>query len=335
MWVSTEITMRTPQPLHFLGLSALLSLPLSACFQETSPPMSDTTETSETGEPTGDGDGDLTGDGDGDPTGDGDGDPTGDGDGDPTGDGDGDPTGDGDGDPTGDGDGDPASGAECGDGIAERGEACDGNDLLGADCGDLGFFPDAALSCTPDCTYDTSQCVAGKLVFLSEAVLVGAEIGSVANADMVCQQEADAQGLGGTYKAWISDANTSPSQSFTQSQDPYRLINGDVVATNWADLTDGELPTNARIAVTAAGQGVGGDAPGDCRVWTGTLANGTLDVDYGHCDNWSDPALPGTIGFWDSPNGGGQCDSNVPSQWSGGDAANLCESARRLYCFQQ
>ncbi|MCA9690759.1 MAG: hypothetical protein KC636_14220 [Myxococcales bacterium] len=225
--------------------------------------------------------------------------------------------------------------ASCGDGHLYVGvEACDGVDLGGLRCGDLGLFPGDSLSCDATCNLDSSECTVAKATFLSEQTVVGGALGGVATADAICQSEADAANLGGTYLAWMSDSATSPTQRFTQANIPYRLINGDLVANDWADLTDGVLPVNARIAVTAAGMGVGGEQAGDCRVWTGTLANGTPDGSL-HCGDWTNPAVAGAIGFWDSPNGGGACDSDVPSQWSGGDAANACDSARRLYCFQQ
>lgn len=47
--------------------------------------------------------------------------------------------------------------ASCGDGVANGAEACDGADLGGATCLDQGF-DGGALSCGPDCTFDTSGC---------------------------------------------------------------------------------------------------------------------------------------------------------------------------------
>ena len=49
-------------------------------------------------------------------------------------------------------------GAECGDGVAEEGEACDGTDLKGETCESLGYEY-GTLSCRPDCSeYYTSNC---------------------------------------------------------------------------------------------------------------------------------------------------------------------------------
>ena len=45
----------------------------------------------------------------------------------------------------------------CGDNVADPGQACDGSDLHGASCPDLGFVG-GTLSCTGECTFDTSAC---------------------------------------------------------------------------------------------------------------------------------------------------------------------------------
>jgi hypothetical protein len=49
------------------------------------------------------------------------------------------------------------TGAACGDGLRESGEACDGADLGGESCGTRGF-PGGTLACAPDCTFDESGC---------------------------------------------------------------------------------------------------------------------------------------------------------------------------------
>ncbi len=67
----------------------------------------------------------------------------------------GDGDGDGDGD---DDDDDDDSVARCGNGAVEPGEACDGGDLGGKTCESEGFGG-GGLTCTPDCTLDTSNCV--------------------------------------------------------------------------------------------------------------------------------------------------------------------------------
>lgn len=46
---------------------------------------------------------------------------------------------------------------ECGDGILDPGEDCDGSELGGSTCQDFGF-DEGTLTCSLDCTYDTSLC---------------------------------------------------------------------------------------------------------------------------------------------------------------------------------
>lgn len=47
---------------------------------------------------------------------------------------------------------------ECGNGVRDVGEHCDGADLGGETCVSQGYSG-GALSCRPDCTFDTSQCI--------------------------------------------------------------------------------------------------------------------------------------------------------------------------------
>jgi cysteine-rich repeat protein len=136
----------------------------------------------------------------------------GDGDGD-SGDGDGD-SGDGDGDP-GDGDGDSGDGdpqPECGNGVVEADEVCDdgnANDDV----------------CTNTCAWGPAT----RIVFVTSEIYTG-NLGGLAGADAKCQSLADAAGLPGNYMAWLSTGASSPSTRFTQSPNPYVLVNGTKVA---------------------------------------------------------------------------------------------------------
>jgi hypothetical protein len=70
----------------------------------------------------------------------------------------------------------------------------------------------------------------------------------IGGADAKCQARAQAVGLTGTYKAWLSGstAASSPSQRFTNTANtgPYVLPDADatVIAVNWAELTSGFRP---------------------------------------------------------------------------------------------
>src|SRR5262245_8934869 len=62
-------------------------------------------------------------------------------------------------------------------------------------------------------------------VFVTSAVYSGA-LGGIPGADEKCQALAGA--LGGSWRAWVGDGDSSPAQNFTQSAVPYVLVGGDV-----------------------------------------------------------------------------------------------------------
>ena len=89
----------------------------------------------------------------------------------------------------------------------------------------------------------TSTCAkARRVIFVSSALYTG-NLGGLAGADAICNMRAQAAGLPGTYMAWLStnQANGTPATRFTQSAQPYRKVDGVLVANNWADLIDGTL----------------------------------------------------------------------------------------------
>jgi hypothetical protein len=174
--------------------------------------------------------------------------------------------------------------------------------------------------CLPDgtCT-DTSS---SKHVFVSNEEFDGnlSGIESYRGGDDTCQSLAHAAGQAGAYRAWLSDAATSPSKRFTHASIPYVLVNGTVIANDWADLTDGTLA--APIDVTESGATTG--PPGNAIAWTGTNSDGSAASS--NCAGWtsnaaSDPGLVGAPGF-------------TSSFWSSA-LAGACNSSARLYCFEQ
>ena len=148
----------------------------------------------------------------------------------------------------------------------DAGEICDGNGQCALSC------QDGLVSCGDGCVDPASNpqycgasddcqgvnagatcpsgqaCVDGscellartKIVFVS-SVTHDANFGGLAGADAFCQGLADAAALPGTYMAWLSDDSGSPSSRFAQSSEAYVLVDGTVVAHDWADLTDGDL----------------------------------------------------------------------------------------------
>ncbi len=198
-----------------------------------------------------------------------------------------------------------------------------------------------ASICIPGCTADADcqsdkvcnggicaalPCgVGSKCVFITSAAF-SADFGGATGADARCQGAANhgSNALRGRrFKAWISDASSSPSTRFVQSSVPYKLLDGSTVANDWADLTDGNLSS-----------AIYRDELGAFRLregWTNTTTSGTAENPAGDptldsCANWTTTAAgSGRIGF-----GSEQTISN----WTQG-ATFGCGMQNALFCFQQ
>jgi hypothetical protein len=174
-----------------------------------------------------------------------------------------------------------------------------------------------------------------KKVFMTSTTY-HANLGGVSGAHSKCQTRAQAAGLSGTYKAWISTSAEFPANSFTQSSYPYYLVTGTQVAANWADLTDGSIdvvinrdeygnvvPFNPGGGYPNCGSWLGGYF---IMAWSATKSDGTFA-----------PTIPGypncqtTCSDWTSTTGGG----DIWIQWNNQNTANCGESLYRLMCFEQ
>jgi hypothetical protein len=102
--------------------------------------------------------------------------------------------------------------------------------------------------------------------------------GDIDQPDKQCQDAATARGLGGAWVAWLASGNSSPSTKVAQDNKAYVLLDGETIASNWQDLTDGMLTRS--IAITEYGMPYTGNV---MAVWTNTTVNGhavaTSDVE--------------------------------------------------------
>jgi len=176
-----------------------------------------------------------------------------------------------------------------------------------------------------------------KIVFLTSELYSG-DLGGIDGAADKCNNLAALAGLPGVYRAWLSDLTNNGINSdanFKKSfNNPYVLVDGTTIATNWDDLTDGSLDTSIYLDEN------GLIPPGNKSVWTGTLASGELaplhynEPPLTYCDDWT------TNVWYTSGSANGHSDNN-DSTWSSyyGTAPEYddpsCDSLKRLYCFQQ
>jgi len=150
-------------------------------------------------------------------------------------------------------------------------------------------------------------------VFVTSGDSTG-NLGGLAGADATCTAAATGAGLTGTWTAWLSTSTTDASTRILDGE--YQLLDGTVVATSLADLTDGSLSAAINLDESMASAASG-------NAWTGTLATGLASTDT--CSDWTDgtDASSTVIGDTDNTNGG----------WTELASTNPCDFQRRLYCF--
>lgn len=166
-------------------------------------------------------------------------------------------------------------------------------------------------------------------VFVTSDFFTGSEVGGLVGADAKCQSLANAAGLSGKFKAWLSDSSQSPSTRFPFFTGPWRLqpnaVDGTnlppVVATDLEDLTTcGATCLKSPINRTETGVIL----QGSVTVWTNTLANGTAST--ASCLDWTSSDIGVSGLFGDA--------SQVDSKWTNTNSTFGCNSALSLYCFE-
>lgn len=192
----------------------------------------------------------------------------------------------------------------------------------GVACIDTSKDPNNCGSCGNVCG-PSSPCLDGdceRVAFVTANVYVPATgFASVAEADALCTKLAQNKGRARPFKAWLSDASTSPTLRFVHGKSSYRTITGVLLANDFADLISGTL----RNAIDVDENGtVIASGP----VWTSTTAMGAL-VGATHCNGWSTSAGYGIVGELTAPTGDwSYTTTGIPL---------LCTTAAHLYCFEQ
>ena len=215
------------------------------------------------------------------------------------------------------------AGSAGGSGSGSAGGAGGGSGASGGNGGSGGTpGADAGSKDAPAETGGLCSSGACKRVFVtSSSPASSGAIGGLVAADAFCQSAANANQLGGAWKAWLSTSSTSAASRLAHATVPYRLLDGATVAANWAGLTSGTL--SHAINVTEAGVVVPSGTI--LEVWTGTTTAGAHSGDT--CNAWTDgSATP-------------RADIGLTSETSSGWTAKylqFCDRTNlRLYCFQQ
>jgi hypothetical protein len=158
-------------------------------------------------------------------------------------------------------------------------------------------------------------------VFVTSTFYDG-NLGGLSGADAKCQARADGANLGGNWKAWLSDSKTSADSRLVHSDNPYKLLNGLVLANNWQDFIDG---TSYSIYITELNQSVSLTGVRSY-AWTNTLSNGSIKYNDSSksCNEWvsNSSSLYGAMGF---------VNTGLWSDYS----LYTCDVRARLYCLEQ
>jgi hypothetical protein len=145
-------------------------------------------------------------------------------------------------------------------------------------------------------------------------------LGGLAGADQKCQALADAAGLGGEFRAWLSDADTPITARFPASQGRYVRVDGVVIANNSSELALGKA-LMAPISVDETGTApLPAISP---YAWTGQGTDVNSNVLY--CADWTSSSTDdgGLIGNFTST-----------ERWQKLGATADCAIDMHLYCFE-
>ena len=169
---------------------------------------------------------------------------------------------------------------------------------------------------TPLCGGSTTE----KIVFIKQGIQPD-DIDGVGGGDIICQTEANAYSLRGTYKIWLAgnDPASAPATRFIRSSVPYKRVDGVTVADNWADLTDGTLDANLNIMADGLPTTVGNS------VWSNVQTDGTQIGTTNTCVDWTTTV---------SGNGAFGLKAAVNSTWTNSSTIS-CGASSRVYCFEQ
>jgi len=177
-------------------------------------------------------------------------------------------------------------------------------------------------SCTNKCSSGTCTGGACELRAFVTVNAYSGDLGGLVGGDAKCQAEANAQSLGGKWKAWLADSGGSPATRFTHGTAPYVRLDGKTIAQNWNKLISGTLVNPIDVMANGA-------TTTNLICWSNVTAAGTRAAE-GDCSSWG--SIVNTFA-------GGRGQNNLTSSsWSDSGSQNCDPTAvppAGLYCFEQ
>jgi hypothetical protein len=172
------------------------------------------------------------------------------------------------------------------------------------------------------------QCRIGKLVFLTSVDTLQPSFGGLAAGDTICQDLATDAGIGGTYRAWLSDSTANALDRMTDGN-PWYLVHNSTDPGFPAEVGPRVFNNKAGLQISPM-TGINRDEYGTVitstqAAWTGTRSNGQVEASL-HCSNWATVATTSQAIH-------GQTNATSTAWTMGG--LSYCMTGLRLYCLEQ
>jgi cysteine-rich repeat protein len=161
----------------------------------------------------------------------------------------------------------------------------------------------------------------GRTAFVSDAFWIPG--GGIAAADAVCQNDAQSNGLAGTYRALLATSTASALSRFDTSGAPWIRVDGVPIVEAATDLSSAGGRFVAAFQITASNNFLGNDI-----AWTGSTNPAVPGTRGSTCDDWQSNAnsASGTAG---------SLQFSSFSKAFGSDPASACDTTySHLYCLQ-
>ena len=181
-------------------------------------------------------------------------------------------------------------------------------------------------------TTDSGPPLNYKRVFVSSAVYAKGNLGGLAGADAICTGLAQAAGMSGTWKAWLTSATVQNVEDrLDPNAGPYKTVTGTFIGTTLDSIAWNGGPA-APINIDENGNSIGTNAINV--VYTGTDGNGKVQssactTDGGlncwTCNDWNGGGNGVPVSY-------GNC--NDTQQWTN-FFKTACTDQARVYCFEQ
>ncbi|MFH1175078.1 MAG: putative metal-binding motif-containing protein [archaeon] len=213
------------------------------------------------------------------------------------------------------------------DGDGEHSELCGGDDCnddnpainpaVSEQCGnDIDDDCDGLTDCVDDdCWGDRVYC---KWVFLSTDTSLTGSLSGMALADQVCQNEANAAGIGISnnrqYVAWLSKSGVNAKDRIPDAE--YILRDGTLIAYNKSDLIDGSIRNPLMKNATGAAR--------SDTVWTGTVSSG-VGTGGSDCTSWTSGGS--TVSAYRGSS------TSTSGSWTYA-GTSYCNNQNAVYCFE-